>query len=111
MVVGFTAIDGKAHHHAVTQEPLWRKCCMSHSRPERGPLAIGVTGRFSTMILIAMLITGSGSAAKATSFSSNKATLPSPVPCPGCWHPALNTSWQWQLSGKVDQSINVTMYD
>lgn len=27
------------------------------------------------------------------------------------WHPALNTSWQWQLTTPVDQSIAVTMYD
>ncbi len=37
--------------------------------------------------------------------------LPQPVPCPTCWHPPLNTSWQWQLSGTVDQSVNATMYD
>lgn len=24
--------------------------------------------------------------------------LPAPTACPGCWHPALNTSWQWELS-------------
>jgi hypothetical protein len=24
--------------------------------------------------------------------------LPSPAACAGCWHPALNTSWQWKLS-------------
>jgi hypothetical protein len=27
------------------------------------------------------------------------------------WQPALNTSWQWQLSTPVDQSVNVKMYD
>lgn len=27
------------------------------------------------------------------------------------WHPALNTNWQWQLTGTVDQSFNVAMYD
>ncbi|MEX0991644.1 MAG: endo alpha-1,4 polygalactosaminidase [Actinomycetota bacterium] len=37
--------------------------------------------------------------------------LPAPVACPGCWHPALNTSWQWQLSGTVDTSVDVQMYD
>jgi hypothetical protein len=37
--------------------------------------------------------------------------LPAPVPCPRCWHPALDTSWQWQLSGTVDQSLDVQMYD
>lgn len=37
--------------------------------------------------------------------------LPDPVPCPACWQPALNTSWQWQLSGTVDTSVDVQMYD
>lgn len=27
------------------------------------------------------------------------------------WKPALNTSWQWQLSTPVDQSVNVQVYD
>ena len=27
------------------------------------------------------------------------------------WVPALNTSWQWQLTGTVDQSVNVQMFD
>ncbi len=27
------------------------------------------------------------------------------------WKPRLNTSWQWQLSGVVNQSYNVKMYD
>lgn len=37
--------------------------------------------------------------------------LPDPVPCPGCWHPDLETSWQWQLGGTIDTSIDVQMYD
>jgi len=39
------------------------------------------------------------------------AALPAPVPCPRCWHPDVNTSWQWQLSGPIDQSVDVQMYD
>lgn len=27
------------------------------------------------------------------------------------WRPALNTSWQWQLSGSLDQSVDAVMYD
>lgn len=27
------------------------------------------------------------------------------------WRPGLQTSWQWQLTGKLDTSINVAMYD
>ena len=37
--------------------------------------------------------------------------LPAPTVCEGCWHPSLNTSWQWQLSGVVDTSLDVQMYD
>ena len=37
--------------------------------------------------------------------------LPAPVPCPGCYAPALRTSWQWQLQWKVDTSFDVSMYD
>src|ERR1700730_11401054 len=30
---------------------------------------------------------------------------------PPYWIPAPNTSWQWQLTGQVDQTVNVSMYD
>jgi hypothetical protein len=39
------------------------------------------------------------------------AALPDPVPCPGCWIPELRTSWQWQLQGRIDTSVDVDMYD
>lgn len=29
----------------------------------------------------------------------------------GVWQPALNTSWQWQLTTPVDQTVNAQMYD
>ncbi len=37
--------------------------------------------------------------------------LPDPVPCDGCWVPELQTSWQWQLQGRIDTSVDVQMYD
>jgi len=40
-----------------------------------------------------------------------QAALPAPVPCTNCYRPALNTPWQWQLTGTVDTSLNVAMYD
>ncbi|MCW2858723.1 MAG: hypothetical protein JWP48_431, partial [Actinoallomurus sp.] len=43
---------------------------------------------------------------------SEAASLPSPVSCSGCWKPALNTSWQWQLSSIPSAPyLDVTMYD
>jgi len=38
-------------------------------------------------------------------------SLPDPAPCDGCYAPALQTSWQWQLQGTVDTSVDVEMYD
>jgi len=44
--------------------------------------------------------------------SANPAeALPEPVPCDGCWMPELETSWQWQLQGPIDTSVDVEMYD
>jgi hypothetical protein len=37
--------------------------------------------------------------------------IPDPVPCPGCYAPALRTSWQWQLQGPIDTSVDVDMFD
>ncbi|MEV5753507.1 endo alpha-1,4 polygalactosaminidase [Actinoallomurus sp. NPDC052308] len=43
---------------------------------------------------------------------ADAATLPSPVSCSGCWKPALNTSWQWQLSSVPSAPyLDVAMYD
>jgi hypothetical protein len=39
--------------------------------------------------------------------------VPSSVACPGCWHPPLVVSWQWQLAQppKVAALLDVDMYD
>src|SRR4051795_2229041 len=39
------------------------------------------------------------------------AALPDPVACDGCWTPALETSWQWQLQGSIDTSVDAEMFD
>ena len=46
------------------------------------------------------------------SLATTAPTEPPPVEVTGIWRPAMNTSWQWQLSGvPVDQSFDVDMYD
>ena len=50
-------------------------------------------------------------AAFAASHDRGARLLPPPAACQGCWHPSLNTSWQWQLSGTVDTSFDAQMYD
>jgi len=59
------------------------------------------------LMLVLIFVSGSSPAAAASTAN----TLPDPVPCPGCWEPAPVTSWQWQLSGVVDTSFDVDMYD
>ena len=40
------------------------------------------------------------------------AAAPPPAPCVGaCWKPALNTSWQIQLQGKLKTTVNARLYD
>lgn len=34
-----------------------------------------------------------------------------PVPRGDAWLPPLHTSWQWQLTGAIDSSLDVVMYD
>jgi hypothetical protein len=38
------------------------------------------------------------SPAAATTSGSPSHGLPAPVSCPGCWHPALQTSWNWVIN-------------
>ena len=48
-------------------------------------------------------------------FAARPATIaPGTTPVPpaaGIWRPAQDTTWQWQLSGTVDQSVVAQMYD
>ncbi|HLX40781.1 MAG TPA: hypothetical protein VKR42_09615, partial [Ktedonobacteraceae bacterium] len=65
-----------------------------------------------TLLLVLTGLASYGTAVHAAPANTNTlVALPAPVPCPNCWHPALNTSWQWQLQGNIDQSYNVRMYD
>lgn len=34
-----------------------------------------------------------------------------PVPCDSCYVPKISDTWQWQLSGTVNESYNVKLYD
>src|SRR5688500_3731067 len=38
-------------------------------------------------------------------------TLPEPVPCEGCWQPALQTDWQIQFNGQLNTALEVDMYE
>ncbi|MDX3105559.1 endo alpha-1,4 polygalactosaminidase [Nonomuraea angiospora] len=51
-------------------------------------------------------------AAAGAAAATEARALPAPVACNGCWKPALNTSWQWQLSSLPAKPYpNVQMFD
>jgi len=37
--------------------------------------------------------------------------LPKPAPCDGCWIPGPVTTWQWQLQGKIDRTVDAEAFD
>jgi len=63
--------------------------------------------RSMRVVLIALLVAGGAVVAAP----APAVALPEPAPCDGCWQPALRTSWQWQLQGKIDQSVRAHAYD
>src|SRR5438876_1668228 len=58
-------------------------------------------------------------AVKAVAYDADGGSASSPVATitvstaasSGIWVPSLVTPWQWQLTGTIDQSVNVPMYD
>jgi hypothetical protein len=63
------------------------------------------------VLLASSLVAGPAQARVASAARRHAPQLPRPVRCRHCWHPALRTSWQWQLQGKIDTSLGVHMYD
>jgi hypothetical protein len=62
----------------------------------------GIANRLFVFIMLAAVYTA----------TRQIATAGMPTATPGdIWLPPLNTSWQWQLTGTVDQSYEVDMYD
>jgi hypothetical protein len=42
---------------------------------------------------------------------AGSSSLPDPIRCKDCRHPKPGTSWQWQLTGRVDQRAPASLYD
>jgi hypothetical protein len=61
--------------------------------------------------------TATPTASPSPSASASPSVSPAPDPTPtasaagGVWHPGPGTTWQWQITGSVDTSLPVQMYD
>jgi len=62
---------------------------------------------FCVGALVRMLVVSASVVATASPALSS----PKPLPCKGCWIPRPVTSWQWQLQGKIDQTVKARMFD
>ncbi len=63
------------------------------------------------VMLIVFVLTGCSSSDGSSDDSITPTELP-PTPTNGSWWiPAIITSWQWQLTSPVDQSVDAEMYD
>lgn len=61
--------------------------------------------------VVALLILAGTMSAAGVASAWAQTALPAPVPCVNCYQPPVGTTWQWQLTGTVDVSLNVQMYD
>src|SRR5436309_12791060 len=59
----------------------------------------------------AVLVAIAAAALRGPAATAQAGGLPDAAPCSGCYAPALETSWQWQVQGPVDTSVDVSMYD
>ncbi|MFF3020550.1 endo alpha-1,4 polygalactosaminidase [Streptomyces sp. NPDC057939] len=60
----------------------------------------------------ALLVTGLLLLTACTSDPDDEGPEPGPEPAPGeRWKPVPGTAWQWQLSGRLDTSVDVPVYD
>jgi hypothetical protein len=63
-------------------------------------------------LLACVACAGSSATPKAVPASETTPISPEATALPVVWHPASNTSWQWQLQGQpIDTSVRVDMYD
>ncbi|MEX0983542.1 MAG: endo alpha-1,4 polygalactosaminidase [Actinomycetota bacterium] len=56
---------------------------------------------------LALVVVAPGAGARSS------VQVAAPVACPGCWHPGLRVSWQWQLQAppRASALLDVRMYD
>ena len=64
-----------------------------------------------SLVVAALFVSATGAAARPVQGPGRR--VASPVACPGCWHPAVKLSWQWQLQDPPKRAalLDVKMYD
>ena len=63
------------------------------------------------VILVVLFLAGCGGSDGSSDNSTTPTDTPPATTNGSIWIPAVNTSWQWQLTSSVDQSVDAEMYD
>jgi hypothetical protein len=63
------------------------------------------------VILVVLFLAGCGGSDGSSDNSTTPTDTPPVTTNDSLWIPAINTSWQWQLTSSVDQSVDADMYD
>lgn len=63
------------------------------------------------VVLTMLLLAGCGGSDGSSGNSTTPTDTPAVTTNGSLWIPAINTSWQWQLTSSVDQSVDADMYD
>lgn len=75
------------------------------------------SGTIDTVALYNRVISSSEVSGLASSSATTPTPTPTPTPAPtptptaGLYIPAQKTTWQWQLTGTIDQSVDAEMFD
>jgi len=70
-----------------------------------------VLSQIMNVILVVVFLAGCSSSDGSSENPTTSATPPVLTTNESYWIPAVNTSWQWQLTSSVDQSVDAEMYD
>lgn len=85
--------------------------------PRSQPISVVMRRLARALLPLALVVAMPGAALAAANAPELRSPEPrardlhEPAPCPDCWVPAIDTSWQWQLQDPIDSSFDVDMYD
>ncbi|MEU8118091.1 endo alpha-1,4 polygalactosaminidase [Spirillospora sp. NPDC049024] len=67
--------------------------------------------RYAVVALALVTLSGCGGSGGGARDVSAHQTTPANAQAASWWRPAVGVGWQWQLSGKIDTSVNAAVYD
>src|SRR3954452_2740978 len=67
--------------------------------------------RYVLLTLVALSLAGCGGTGTGAKDTAAHGALSATAQAASWWRPKVGISWQWQLSGKIDTSVNASVFD